>query len=226
MLHQYHNPTRRQHRKRLALLLEWRHLRSGSLSLRALVTDLNTWIGLVFAIGATLFAVACLAALVPGTVPEEMRPEGAINRTFFLGSIPFTTAAFLQLLQAELAGEYAQQGQTGRSLWLGWRAADRGWLACAYQFCGTLLFNVNTYDALHAPDSWLLEDIEIWVPNLLGCIAFMMAALFAAYTPQPMSFDAAGYALVFTLVGAVCFLLGALLLMVEAVVDKAKPHDP
>ena len=58
----------------------------------------------------------------------------------------------------------------------------------------------------------------LW-PDLLGCCAFMIAALFAVYTPQPLPFDAAVYATGFTLLGAVCFLLGALLLVLEAEID-------
>jgi hypothetical protein len=50
--------------------------------------------------------------------------------------------------------------------WFGWSPRDIGWLSCALQFIGTLLFNVNTFDAMLPDLSWLSKTwpsgLQIW----------------------------------------------------------------
>lgn len=58
---------------------------------------LNWWIGIVFAIGSILFGVASVFSLPPFA---EQWSAVTINAIYFSGSIPFTTAAYLQLFQA------------------------------------------------------------------------------------------------------------------------------
>jgi len=224
--------------------------------------ELNWWIGVVFALGAALFILGSLLFLIPEMAVLWSVSEARANGIFFLGSIPFTVAAYLQLFQAanaeSLAGQQPRQ-QKKAYRFFGWRPGEVGWLSCALQFLGTLLFNINTFDALHPPLTWLQQDLAIWVPNvlgsllflssgylafieichahwawrpghiswwiglinLLGCIAFMCAAIFALVLPQAPAFDAVTLSLIFTLLGAASFLLGALLLLPETAAAKA-----
>ena len=245
----------RAHRKRLSELPYWE--KGLLLILRGtwMPGELNWWIGVVFAIGASLFALGCVLFLVPSLAAAWGVSEAQANGIFFLGSIPFTTAAYLQLYQAANAGPLEDFSATGSSstAWVGWRPGDAGWLSCALQFLGTVLFNLNTFDAMYPGVEWWEQDLLIWVPNvfgsvlflasgylawlevchahwawqpkhiswcvaavnLSGCIAFMVSALFAFVPAHDFPFDAATLSLAFTLIGAIAFFIGALLMLPE-----------
>lgn len=217
---------------------------------------MSWWIGAVFAVGSSLFAVGSLLSLAPSLARSWSIDANEINAVFFGGSIPFTTAAYLQLFQAANAGDPSRPGAgtTRHAVWFGWRPRDLGWLSCALQFAGTLLFNLNTFDAMKPELDWLRQDLEIWVPdlagsilflvsgylafaeachaywawepkslswwvtfiNLLGCIAFMASAMLAFVSPQGLG--PAPISVVFTLVGAICFLGGSALMLPEAAI--------
>lgn len=63
------------------------------------------WIAVVFAIGSLLFIFGSALSLAPSLARAWSVEARAINATFFAGSIPFTTAAYLQLFQAANAGD-------------------------------------------------------------------------------------------------------------------------
>ncbi len=245
----------RHHRKKL--------LRRGPLRTKLLARlishgvwlprDLNWWIGVLFAIGATLFCGASVLGLI------EVASK-ASNLIYFLGSLPFTLAAYFQLFQAANAGPpFADEdGENGGISYLGWKPNDVGWLSCATQFIGTILFNFNTFDAMIPSLSWFGQDLLVWIPNfvgsilflvsgylafievghaywtwqlkdlswwitflnLLGCVGFMASAVLAIVLPgDPNSFRMT-LSIAFTLQGALCFLLGALLMLPEASPDS------
>ena len=253
----------RAHRKHLAVL----PFRKKDLALlfRAawMPRELNWWIGIVFAVGALLFALGSVLFLVPAMAAAWNINEAQANGIFFLGSIPFTIAAYLQLFQAANAGPMENPAATGGAvrIWFGWRPGDAGWLSCALQFMGTLLFNLNTFDAMHPAVEWWKQDLQIWVPNrigsilflvsgylawievchahwawkpgqiswwvgginLIGCIAFLASSRFAFVPPHAWPFDAMTPSLVFTLIGAIAFFIGALLLLPETAAAKPRP---
>jgi hypothetical protein len=248
----------RHHRKGLRALEPWEPGAAGGTLWRCLwmPRELNWWIGIVFAIGSLLFALGSVLSLAPALAARWSLDAAAVNAIFFAGSIPFTTAAYLQLSQAANAGEPSARGPSPppsvRAF--GWRPGDIGWLSCALQFAGTLLFNVNTFDALLPGMDWLQEDLAVWAPdavgsmlflvsgylafieachaywdwqprsiswwvtfiNLLGCVPFMVSAAFAFVSPEPPAFDAVTVSVAFTLVGAVAFFAGSLLMLPEA----------
>jgi len=218
---------------------------------------LNWWIGALFCIGAFLFMAGSILALFPALTTRLGIEAATVNMVFFAGSIPFTSAAFLQLYQAANAppgpGEKAQPAR-----FPGWKPKNIGWLSCALQFGGTLLFNVNTFDAMLPDLDQGQYNLMIWVPdllgsilflssgylafievghsylswkptniswlitfiNLLGCIAFMISAIFAFELATPPRINAMDISLAFTLAGAAAFLIGALLMLPEGV-DQA-----
>ncbi len=222
--------------------------------------ELNWWIGSVFALGALLFMLGSALVLAPALASAWALDTNAVNMIFFAGSIPFTTAAYLQLFQAANAGEFSAQVKPtpGRRIIFGWQPHQIGWLSCALQFAGTLLFNLNTFDAMLPGLTWLQQDLEIWVPNFagsilflasgylafietchahwawkpdslswwvtfvnfLGCIAFMISAVFAFVPPSAPKFDAATISVLFTFIGGVCFLAGSLLMLPETEMAK------
>ena len=218
--------------------------------------ELNWWIGNVFAVGSVLFALGSVLSLAPVLARAWSLDTTQINAIFFAGSIPFTVAAYLQLYQAANAGEFspAGSGAPERRRLVGWRPHDAGWLSCALQFIGTVLFNLNTFDAMIPSLTWFEQELVVWAPNivgstlflasgylafmetchgywvwkpgeiswcvvfanLLGCIGFMVSAVFAIALPGGPNVEAVTISLGFTLLGAVGFLAGSLLMLPEA----------
>src|SRR3954464_5484215 len=133
-------------------------------------------IGSLFAVGSACFAL--------GSVPAYADAVGGVADavTFFVGSIFFTTASFLQLVQAQtpaLSGADAAWLNTAEPvrLW-SWLPHDRNWLAAVTQFPGTLLFNVSTLAALAHNASASEQDRHVWRPDLFGSTLFLVASTF------------------------------------------------
>jgi len=213
---------------------------------------LNWWIGLIFALGSFLFVLGSVFSLSPDLARRFALQSSTINAIYFAGSIPFTTAAYLQLFQVANAAPRSRRRRFPQLF--GWFPENIGWLSCALQFPGTLLFNINTWDAMLPGLDWVQQDLVIWAPNfvgsvlflasgylgfvetchaywdwkpaslswwitftnLLGCIGFMIAAVYAVVLPKPRLTDAATLATEFTLFGAVFFFIGSLLMLPEA----------
>ena len=250
----------RLHRKGLRELPRWKIGLFVILRGILMPRELNWWIGVVFAMGASLFALGCVVFLEPSIAADWNISESQANGIFFLGSIPFTIAAYLQLFQAANAGPMTNPEAVGGSgrVWFGWQPDDAGWLSCALQFAGTVLFNFNTFDAMHPGVEWWQQDLLIWMPNLVGsilflasgylawievchaqwawepdyiswcvgavnlvgCLAFMASALLAFVPPHELPFDAMTASLIFTLIGAIAFFIGAILLLPEAAASR------
>jgi hypothetical protein len=136
----------------------------------------NWWNGLLFALGSLLFLVAGMLSLVPS--PLGLRDIAIV---FFAGSIFFTTAGFMQNLQAANVGELGSEPHTGhnRPRLLGWRPRNIGWLSTITQLVGTVMFNFNTFDAIDPPADWYLADLTIWLPGLIGSILFLISGYLA-----------------------------------------------
>lgn len=173
--------------------------------------ELNWWIGVVFAIGAALFGVASMLCLFDVAT-------NATNAVYFMGSIPFTLAAYLQLYQSANADPLLSDVSAGsyRHSYFGWKPYDIGWLSCATQFFGTVLFNFNTFDAMIPSLSWFEEDLLVWVPNFVGSILFLVSGYLAfievahaywAWKPKDLSW----WVTFVNLLGCVGFMVSAVL---------------
>ncbi len=248
----------RHHRKGLVLRDVQGVLHFGRLFLSQLwqPTQVNWWIGVLFAIGSTLFIAASVLLLTPDLAAMFSLSSPEMNAIYFLGSLPFTSAAYLQLFQAANAdpapGEETSPPKRWR--WFGWKPHDIGWLSCALQFPGTVLFNFNTFDAMFPSLAWWQSELAVWLPNfvgsvlflvsgylaflevahrwwawrpknlswwvvlanLLGCVGFMISALFAIELPGNEMAWMSTVAVVFTLQGAICFWMGSVLMLPEA----------
>ena len=210
----------RHHRKGLLVPGISEGEQRGSILLRCLwmPKKLNWWIGIVFTIGSLLFALASVLSLAPSLAETWSLDPAQINAIFFAGSIPFTTAAYLQLYQAANAAELLPDGTSvpRQRTFYGWRPSDAGWLSSALQFVGTVLFNFNTFDAMIPSLTWFQQDLLIWVPNIVGSILFLASGYLAfietchshwAWQPKSIS-----WWVVFTgLLGCIGFMISALL---------------
>ena len=100
------------------------------------------WIGVLFAIGALCFTIGPF----PGFVDLVGTDADAI--VFFVGSIFFTSAAFLQYLQTLNAPHALTSGAGDRFRFWTWEPGRIDWSASLVQFVGTLFFNVTTLAAM------------------------------------------------------------------------------
>ena len=213
-------------------------------------------VAFLFMVGSTCFAL--------GSIPWYADAVGARvdGVTYFIGSIFFTTAAWLQVLVS--TGAIGRGIRTRRAA--RWRTVARAprravWWAGIVQFAGTLCFNVSTFLALEHSLSAEQADHRVWAPDFFGSVAFLvasglayavvkrpwitwrpkdldwsvatlnmvgsiafMASAIAAYVIEDGSLRNAQLANSGTWVGGVCFLLGAIFLIPEAIESVPEPQ--
>ena len=140
----------------------------------------NQAMGATFAVGAFLFIVGSVLALLPD-------PSSALtawtNLIFFLGSIPFTLAAYMQHFQAANTSKFtvapSEHPVRAPIRLLGWEPHELGWLSTLTQFLGTLAFNVSTLGAVQIANPWSLLDCVVWMPDMVGSVLFLVSAYLA-----------------------------------------------
>lgn len=140
-------------------------------------TRLAWWVAVSFMLGSTLFAVGGWGATWPASTPSFMQSASLLNWIFFLGSLFFTAAAYLQLLEAtngDVVDALAPERPAWR--WFGWKPHNLGWCASVIQLVGTVFFNLNTADAMLTGLDWEQQDLLIWTPNILGCACFLASS--------------------------------------------------
>ena len=105
---------------------------------------LGRWIAVLFMIGSACFMAGSMVGY------STLVGAGADAVTYFVGSIFFTSAAYLQYVECISADRKAlpEAGRRRRRLAIEVRRID--WWATAVQLLGTLLFNVTTFTALDA----------------------------------------------------------------------------
>lgn len=195
-----------------------------------------------FAIGSVLFALGAWPSYA-SAVGERLD-----NLTYFIGSVFFTLAGFIQL---RLSGRPVPNAESHRiERWDYWSAT--------VQFIGTLLFNVSTGATLiisltadeanrwvWRPDAFgsiafLLSSAlavlattdtdKLWDPharnwlsswlNMIGSIAFGISAVGAFIDPTSGELRNASTANIGTFVGALCFLAAAILALPPKTADE------
>jgi hypothetical protein len=181
------------------------------------------WIAVLFAIGSALFSVGGLGSAWPRSVPAWLRHPAELDRVFVVGAVFFTSAAWLQWLEA-LNGDVAEalvDGAPRRWRWFGWRPRNLGYLASAIQLAGTVLFNFDTVDALRAGLSWRAEDLLVWTPNMAGCLCFLVSSYLAYAEVSQGAASLAARSVSWWV--AVANLLGSLAFQVSALYSLAGP---
>lgn len=93
---------------------------------------------------------------------------------FFIGSVFFTSAAYLQYFEATNEGDALDGSGRTRHLF-GIRRESLGWWASFVQFLGTIAFNVTT---LAGTLSLTTQKAErwVWAPDVVGSIFFLIAS--------------------------------------------------
>jgi hypothetical protein len=141
------------------------------------------WMGVLFAVGSVCFAL--------GSFPPYATAVGATadNVTYFIGSIFFTTASFLQytevastpsaLLPPQRDGASGPRGPSGPRGLLRIRHRRIDWWAAAIQLLGTLWFNRTTLSALLVGLGASSTHHPIWRPDALGSVCFLVSSWLA-----------------------------------------------
>lgn len=179
--------------------------------------SLTRWIGWLFAVGSLCFLVASLAA------QWRDASRAAIGVTFFVGSVFFTSAAYLQhhgavrevVLGDPLRGSGTRPHRPGT-----WSRRHADVLASLIQLVGTVLFNVNTFDAMQAHLDAMQSDLRVWTPDAIGSICFLVSSQVAfsntcrawfAWRPHDRDWQVAAV----NLLGSLAFGIAAIASLVE-----------
>lgn len=133
---------------------------------------LGWWMGVLFTVGSACFAVAA--------VPTLAAHVGAStdNAIYFVGSIFFTIAGFLQYGQVVGVDDPALSGASARLHRLAtWSPHRIDWVAAAVQSAGTIFFNISTGHALTTSATSVTDlNHAIWRPDALGSICFLVSS--------------------------------------------------
>ncbi len=122
--------------------------------------------GWLFAIGSVCFAL--------GSLPLYFNNVGAAAAatTFFVGSLFFTSAGYIQYYLSINAGD-------GPRRLIAFERLTPDVLACGVQLVGTLFFNISTFDALIDNLTVQQENRLIWAPDVFGSTAFLISSAIA-----------------------------------------------
>jgi hypothetical protein len=124
------------------------------------------WTSVLFSIGSALFAVGA----IPGYAGWVGVPLDSL--TFFVGSVFFTGAGYLQYTGSAAAASAPPRMRPSE-----WSPAGSGlaW-AALIQLAGTVWFNISTFNALRSSLSVAQQDRLVWRPDALGSICFLIAS--------------------------------------------------
>ena len=124
-----------------------------------------------FAVGSVCFALASIAS------QWASAPRPAIGVTFFVGSLFFTAAAYLQYWQAVNVEHGPMTGSVRRRLRpVSWEPHRIDWLASLVQFAGTIFFNVSTFEGMQRGFTSHQTNLRVWAPDVFRSICFLVAS--------------------------------------------------
>ncbi len=137
--------------------------------------------------------------------------------TFFIASIFFTSASFLQLVQSQSPGMAAagtaRNDERQHLRFLAWLPHDKAWLGAAAQFPGTLFFNGTTFWAITVALDNSKYDQVVWRPDFYGSVLFLAASLFGIVAVGPLLSwrprEAAWWVAWLNMIGSVAFMASA-----------------
>ena len=196
-------------------------IESRQISSRFATLSRQCWL---FAIGSTLFAVAT----IPGM--SAVAGAGLANLLCFVGSWFFTTAGWMQLVLSgptkglgwlsaatQFVGTILFNISTGSALWAHAVKPERR-LVWAPDALGSVAFLISGVLGVMAVTA-VVGIVQLksrdwqgeWI-NMIGCVAFAVSALGAFVSETGVTADAL-LANLGTFIGAVCFLVAALVIL-------------
>jgi len=185
------------------------------------------WIDLIYFIGSIFFTAAGYsqyyqAINAPEALDENGRPPTIQKRRYFgwqphrldfwatlpqfIGTLAFNISTFMAFVSVQ---------------WLGYDI-----LVWIPDYVGSILFLVSGAAAVlefcHHFWCWQRQELTWWIImiNFVGCVAFMISAFAAFVRPNPIFGNLMTWATIFTLIGAVCFFVGAYLMWPEMAAEE------
>jgi len=135
--------------------------------------DRTNWVAAVaFTIGGSLFSLGALFAQL------GVGASHSIDLTYLVGGFFFSTGGYASVLQASNAPRTVDDaGALSADRWRWWdnRLHNLGWVSAAVLFVGTLLFAVSLVAAFAEGLTVRQENTWIWVPDMLGCVCFLVS---------------------------------------------------
>jgi hypothetical protein len=135
--------------------------------------DISWWIGVLFAVGSVCFALGSFPPYAVGVGTT------ADNLTYFIGSIFFTSAAFLQYYEAASTPATLDGPRPSWHRLFTVQHHRIDWWASLIQLVGTLWFNRTTLSALVVGLGASPAHHPIWRPDALGSVCFLVASWLA-----------------------------------------------
>jgi hypothetical protein len=138
---------------------------------------ISQWMCVLFMIGSFAFAAGallCFDLSLPVIVPSVI---------FFVGSLFFTSAAYLQFLEAtnvpDTSAISARAGETNQARYFAWEPDRIDWWSTITQLVGTLYFNFSTFNAMRMNLSLTKIDRLVWSADFLGSVLFLVSSWLA-----------------------------------------------
>jgi hypothetical protein len=131
---------------------------------------LGWWVAALFIVGSACFAVGAL----PGY--SDAAGVHADAMTYFVGSIFFTSASYLQFVQCINTDPVADGARHWRRRLFAIEPRRIDWWATAVQLVGTVFFNFTTFDAFLQGLDARQENLVVWTPDALGSLCFLISS--------------------------------------------------
>ena len=137
---------------------------------------ISQWMCVLFMIGSfafTLGALLCFDLSLPVILPAVI---------FFVGSLFFTTAAYLQFLEAINVPDSSPRavgGEKKQARYFVWEPDRIDWWSTITQLVGTLYFNFSTFNAMRMNLSVTKIDRLVWSADFLGSALFLISSWLA-----------------------------------------------
>jgi hypothetical protein len=178
------------------------------------------WVGALFAIGSTCFFLGPF----PGFI--QLVGSSADGTVFFVGSVFFTLAALLQLLKLtsapgasdwwaaliQFVGTLFFNVDTFRAMQASFDTSDVDRLVWRPEVFGSICFLVSGWIAYRLVRGTRTLDWKIATINFAGCVLFGISAVAGYVVPETGDVLDLAAANLTTSLGALCFLIGAVLL--------------
>jgi len=132
----------------------------------------NAVAGVSFAIGGALFTLGALLA------QWSDAPAVTIDSVFLCGGFFFSTGGYASIVQEVNSPRSIDADGTlteTRWRWWAYEPMRPGWVSAFVLFVGTLAFAISLVDAFLSSLSTKQQDHLIWVPEMIGCVLFLVS---------------------------------------------------
>jgi len=137
---------------------------------------ITQWMCALFMIGSFAFAAGALMSFIPSL------PGLVVGGTYFVGSLFFTTAAYLQFFETINTPPVPLDetaGGTDHPVFIAWQTHRIDWWSTATQLIGTFYFNITTFYAMSTNLSPLKSFVVVWSADFFGSILFLISSWLA-----------------------------------------------